>query len=376
MNEYHENIAFIDLKAQLQPIRNDIDNAISRVLDHGQFIMGPEVKEFEKQLVQFTQVKHAVTCANGTDAITLALMALDIQHGEVVFVPSFTYVASAEAVALIGAVPYFVDVDPESFNICPNSLEMAIKEASKCGLVGKAIIAVELFGNPCAYAALGPIASSNGLKIIVDAAQSFGATYAGESTAMQGDIVTTSFFPAKPLGCYGDGGALFTNSDQLHDRLNSLRLHGKGEYKYDNIRVGMNSRLDTVQAAILIEKLRIFPTELSSRRSIAKKYTEALAGRLITPQISVGSSSSWAQYTVKCNQREKFRSELSASGIPTVVYYPLALTQQEGYKHFPKVSGGTLNAEKLSNEVLSLPMHPNLNVKELAKKILNVLENI
>ncbi len=372
MSEYIEDVSFIDLKAQLNPIRGKIDTAVAKVLDHGQYIMGPEVKELEEKLASFTGSKHAITCANGTDALTLALLSLDVGYGDVVFVPSFTYVASAEAIALIGALPFLVDIDPVSFNICPKSLEKAILQVQTEDLDAKAVIAVELFGNPCDYSLLDPIIKKYNIKFIIDAAQSFGAEFEGVKTVTKGDIATTSFFPAKPLGCYGDGGALFTNSDYLYERINSLRLHGKGSNKYDNVRVGMNSRLDTIQAAILIEKLKIFPWELNSRRSIANKYSAGLTQYVDTPIIGAKSQSSWAQYTIKYQDRDTLRTKLTEKGIPSVVYYPLCLTKQGGYKHFPKVFGGTPIAERLSKEVVSLPMHPYLKVDEIITRICEV----
>ena len=376
MSEYTETLAFIDLKAQLSTIRDKIDLAIAKVLDHGQFIMGPEVQELEEKLKEFAGAKYTLTCANGTDALTLALLALNIGRQDIVFVPSFTYVASAEAVALIGAIPFLVDVDPVTFNICPKSLEKAILQAQSQGYSAKAVIAVELFGNPCDYSILDPIIEKYQLKLIIDAAQSFGAEFDSMKTAAKGDIVTTSFFPAKPLGCYGDGGALFTNSEELYNRLNSLRLHGKGTNKYDNVMVGMNSRLDTIQAAILLEKLKIFPSELTYRRRIADTYNSVLSGVIETPIIDVKNKSSWAQYTVKSEERDILRLKLSDKGIPTVVYYPLCLTKQEGYRQFPKLPEGTPNSEKISGEVVSLPMHPYLNVDQIASKIHETIKEL
>ena len=376
MSEYTENVAFIDLKAQLSAIRNKINLAIAKVLDHGQFIMGPEVHELEEKLKDFSGANYALTCANGTDALTLALLALNIDRGDIVFVPSFTYVASAEAVALIGAIPFLVDVDPVNFNICPKSLEKAILHAQSQGYNVKAVISVELFGNPCDYSVLDPLVEKYRLKLIIDAAQSFGAEFNNMKTAAKGDIVTTSFFPAKPLGCYGDGGALFTNSEELRNRLNSLRLHGKGTNKYDNVMVGMNSRLDTIQAAILIEKLKIFPSELFYRQHIADKYNSVLSSVIETPIIDVRNKSTWAQYTVKSKERDILRRKLSEKGIPTVVYYPMCLSKQKGYQQFPKLPEGTINSEKISGEVLSLPMNPYLNVDQIALKIYEVVKEL
>ena len=269
MSEYSSPTNFIDLKAQQDEIRLEIDNAIKRVLDHGQYIMGPEVREFEDLLKNFSSSKHALTCANGTDALTLVLMAWGIGHGDAVFVPSFSYVATAETVAQVGATPFFVDVDLDSFNMDPESLKQALVDIKSIDLEPKAIIPVDLFGQPSDIDSLTKIAKKENLKILIDGAQSFGAISKQRKVGSMGDATTTSFFPAKPLGCYGDGGAIFTDDDELASLVNSIRLHGKGDEKYDNVRIGLNSRLDTIQAAILIEKMKIFPLELLERNRVA-----------------------------------------------------------------------------------------------------------
>jgi dTDP-4-amino-4,6-dideoxygalactose transaminase len=363
VSEYSVPVQFIDLAAQQARIRDNIDAAIARVLDHGQYIMGPEVKQFENDLKDFTGASHALTCANGTDALTLVMMAWGIGPGDAVFVPSFTYVASAETPAQLGATPFFVDVLEDSFNIDPASFARAIGEARQAGLRPSVVIPVDLFGQPADVDSITKIASAEGVKVLVDGAQSFGATSHGRKVGNMGDATTTSFFPAKPLGCYGDGGAVFTNSEEDAHIINSIRLHGKGAQKYDNIRVGMNSRLDTIQAAILIEKLGIFPRELELRNGLAKTYSELLGEFFSVPQIRPGNTSAWAQYTLRIPNRDKVQDELKSLGIPSVVYYPIPLSMQTGYKSFPSVSSGLTVSEKLSREVLSLPMHPYLDKK-------------
>ena len=359
-SEYTSPTKFIDLVEQQKVIRSKIDIAIKKVLDHGQYIMGPEVKEFELKLKNFTGSRYAYTCANGTDALTISMMALDIKKGDAVFVHSFTYVASAETVAQLGATPFFVDVSKKTFNLDVNHLQKAIDEARKIGLIPKLIMPVELFGLPCDYDEIRKIAVKNDLKILIDGAQSFGAEYKGKRVGTLGDITTTSFFPAKPLGCYGDGGAIFTQNPELADKINSIRLHGKGEEKYDNVRIGVNSRLDTIQAAILIEKINIFEHEIKKRNEFAQIYNESLKNICEIPNIPNEYKSVWAQYTIRLKDRDSVKNFLSINDIPTVIYYPKALSQQDGYKHFPNISSGLKNSEELPCEVLSLPMHPYL----------------
>lgn len=364
MSEYSAPTQFIDLAAQQKLIRPQLDLAISRVLDHGQYIMGPEVKEFEGQLREFTGAKHALTCANGTDALTIVLMAWGVGAGDAVFVPSFTYVATAEAPAQLGATPFFVDVLEDTFNIDPNSFKQAILESRKFGLNPSVVVAVDLFGQPADVDAITDIAHAENIKVLIDGAQSLGGSSKGRSVGSMGDATTTSFFPAKPLGCYGDGGAIFTDSDSDADTINSIRLHGKGVQKYDNIRVGINSRLDTIQAAILIEKLILFPKELQLRTKIANIYNELLSDVCSVPLLTAGNTSSWAQYTLKLADRDAVQTTLKSFGIPSVVYYPIPLSKQIGYDSFPSVSSGVLVSESLSKTVLSLPMHPYLERKD------------
>lgn len=361
MSEYSAPLQFIDLAAQQARIRDKIDDAIGRVLDHGQYIMGPEVKQFENDLKAFTGAHHALSCANGTDALTLVMMAWGVGPGDAVFVPSFTYVASAETPAQLGATPFFIDVLEDSFNIDPASFAQAIDEAKGLGLRPAVVIPVDLFGQPADIDAITDIAHSAGVKVLVDGAQSFGASSHGRRVGTMGDATTTSFFPAKPLGCYGDGGAVFTNDDALAEIINSIRLHGKGSEKYDNVRIGVNSRLDTIQAAILIEKLKIFPDELLARDKVASAYEAGLGNVVKTPIVADGLTSAWAQYTMIVENRDLVQVELKELGVPSVIYYPKALTQQTGYMNFPIVGGGVPVSENLSSKVLSLPMYPYLD---------------
>ncbi len=357
-----DNIQFIDLKAQKDFLGEKIDNAIAKVFEHGKFIMGPEVKQFESQLCEFAQVKHAVSCSNGTDAISLALMAMGIGAGDAIFVPSFTFAASAETVALQGASPVFVDIDENSFNIDIEHLELAIKDVlSKGELKPKAIIAVDLFGQIANYPRLREIADKYQLKLISDAAQALGSTLNGKQATYWADAVTTSFFPAKPLGCYGDGGATLTNDDELASIMQSLRVHGKGNDKYDNVHIGLNARLDTIQAAILIEKLAIFPEEIEKRNKIAARYNEELGDRFAVPFVMKGAISTWAQYTLKVKNRDELQAKLKEANIPSAIYYPKPLHQQTAYKDYPQGGNGLPVSDRLASEVISLPMHPYMN---------------
>ena len=362
MSEYSEPTQFIDLAAQQEVIRQQLDSAINKVLDHGQYIMGPEVHEFEGELRKFTGAKHALTCANGTDALTLVLMAWGLGPGDAVFVPSFTYVASAEAPAQLGATPFFVDVCEDTFNIDPNSFKQAILDCRNIGLKPRAVIGVDLFGQPADIDAITDIAHEEKIKVLVDGAQSFGGSSKQRMVGSMGDATTTSFFPAKPLGCYGDGGAVFTSNDDDTEIINSIRLHGKGREKYDNVRIGLNSRLDTIQAAILLEKFKIFPNELLQRNEVALGYSKFLKDKFRTPELRPGVVSAWAQYTLILDNRNQVQSHLRSEGIPSVVYYPNPLSLQSGYKHYPCVSSGTPVSASLSTKVLSLPMHPYLSV--------------
>lgn len=349
---------FIDLAAQYQHLKNKIDARIHKVLDHGHYIMGPEVFEFEEKLAEYVGVKHAITCANGTDALTLAMMVLDIKDGDAVFCPTFTFFATAETVAFAKATPVFVDSDESTFNICPIDLEKRIQRVITEGkLVPKAIVSVDLFGLPANYTEIEKIAEKYNLKLIEDAAQGFGGTLNGKMAGAFGDIATTSFFPAKPLGCYGDGGAIFTNNDDYAALLRSLRIHGKGSDKYDNVRIGVNSRLDTIQAAILLEKLAEFSVELGARERLAESYAKQYAEQFIVPKLPQGYTSSWAQYTLRSDSREVSIKEFENLGIPTMVYYRTCMHQQTAFVHLGYNDGDFPIAEKLSKQVFSLPMH-------------------
>ncbi len=357
-----EPIEFCDLAAQRRRLGTKLDAAIMRVVEHGKFILGPEVEQLEKKLGAFCGAAHVVTCDNGTSALLLGLLALGVKRGDAVFVPSFTFCATAEVVAQVGAIPVFVDVLPDSFTLCPTSLEAGLATARKLGLKSVGVIPVDLFGHPADYSGIMLIAQANKLWIMCDAAQSFGAVYRARKVGKIGVLTTTSFFPAKPLGCYGDGGALFTEDAELAKTLRSLRFHGKGDHKYDNVRIGMNSRLDTMQAAILLEKLAIFADEIVARNAVAARYTSALKDRAITPTVQTDCTSTWAQYTLRLprHDRDAVAAELKKAGVPTAVYYPKPLHQQTAYKEFPTALRGLPVSEKLAGEVLSLPMHPYL----------------
>jgi len=358
----NQPIAFIDLQAQRRRLGAPLDAAIKAAVEGGQWILGPQVAQFEKDIAAWTGVRHAIGCANGTDALLLLLRAWDVGPGDAVFVPAFTFAASAEVVALAGAVPVFVDVLSDTFNMDPASLESAIALVKKGGkLIPKVVMPVDLFGQPADYRSLAPIAKREGLKLLCDTAQGFGGVMDGKRAGAIGDAAATSFFPAKPLGCYGDGGACFTNDDALKDKLLSLRMHGQGSDRYEHVAIGMNSRLDTIQAAILIEKLKIFEDEIEKRNAVAQRYTDAFAGsnRIKTPFVLEGVTSTWAQYTLQVADRAKFQAELKAAGVPSMVYYPIPLSRQPAYAHYP--SAPTPVSEALSRQVVSLPMHPYLD---------------
>lgn len=357
-----EQIPFIDLKSQQNRIRPQIDQAIKRVLDHGKYIMGPEVFELEERLAVYCNVKHVVSCSSGTDALLMVLMAKGIGPGDTVFIPSFTFTATPEVVALLGATPFFVDVLPDTYNIDPESLQEGIALAKAQGLNPKAIIAVDLFGQPADYPKLEVIAKDHNLWILADAAQSFGATLHGKKVGSLAYATATSFFPAKPLGCYGDGGAVFTDDDELAEALRSIRIHGKGKHKYDNVRVGLNARLDTLQAAILLEKLKIFDDELQERQKIASNYNKMLKGIVDVPILIDDTTSAWAQYTIRLPQeldRPSIISALEQAGISTMIYYAKPLHFQEAYKSCP-LANKLKVAENLSKVVLSLPINQRI----------------
>ncbi|HEY1630348.1 MAG TPA: DegT/DnrJ/EryC1/StrS family aminotransferase [Rhizomicrobium sp.] len=371
------NIAFIDLQAQRKRLGEPLNKAIMDAVEGGAWVMGPQVAEFEKKLADFAGVKHAIACANGTDALLIVLRAWNVGPGDAVFVPAFTFAASAEVVALVGAEPVFVDVLEDTYNIDPASLEAAIAMVKKEGcLKPRVVMPVDLFGQSADYAKIEPIVQREGLKMLCDAAQGFGALYRGKRCGGIGDAAATSFFPAKPLGCYGDGGASFTNDDGLADLLRSIRVHGQGADKYENVRIGVNSRLDTIQAAILLQKLAIFPEEIEMRDRVAKRYSEKLgrSNRIRVPHVVADSTSTWAQYTIQAPDRDKLAADLKAKGVPTAIYYPTPLSKQKGYAHYP--SAGTDVSEKIGKTVISLPMHPYLDEATQDRIIEAVLESV
>ena len=370
-------IAFIDLQAQRRRLGAPLEAAIKQAVEGGQWILGPQVGQLERDLEAWTGVKHVVACANGTDALLLVLRAWGVGPGDAVFVPAFTFAARAEVVALAGATPVFVDVLPDSFNMDPASLEAAIALVKREGsLKPMVVMSVDLFGQPADYGALAPIAARAGLKLFCDTAQGFGGALDGKKAGAIGDAAATSFFPAKPLGCYGDGGACFTNDDELKDLLLSIRMHGQGSDRYEHVRIGLNSRLDTIQAAILIEKLKIFDDEIEKRNAVAKRYTDAFANsnRIVTPRLIGGAVSSWAQYTLQVENRAEFQAGLKAKGVPSAVYYPIPLSKQKAYAHYP--AAPTPVSEALSGRVVSLPMHPYLDTATQDRVIEAVLASV
>lgn len=358
-----EPLPFIDLAAQKERIKDRIEAAMSEVLASGQYVLGPHVEILESALAEFCNAAHCVSCANGTDALGLVLMAEGIGPGDAVFVPSFTFVATAESVALRGATPFFVDIDADTFNMNAPSLTRAIRAARKAGLRPRMVIAVDLFGQPADYDKLAPIAEEQGVLLVADAAQSFGATLGGKRVGTLAAYTTTSFFPAKPLGCYGDGGAVFVEDSDKAEILRSLRGHGTGSHRYEHARVGFNSRLDSLQAAILLVKLDIFPDEIEARQDVARRYGELLRG-VTTPHVRSDATSVWAQYTVELppgTDRDAVQAYCTHAGVPTAVYYPIPLHRQRAYSQYPCDPEGLPQTEAASLRVLSLPMHPYLS---------------
>jgi len=359
-----EPVALFDIGAQRRRLGKSIDEAIGRVLGHCQFVSGPEVTALEQALGEFCGARHVVSCANGTDALVMVLMAIGAGRGDAVFCPSFTFSATASPVARTGATPLLVDVDEATFNMTAEALARGIATAKKLGLKPKAVIPVDLFGQSADHGAIGELARAEGLFVLDDAAQSFGATYHGRKLGTLADATTTSFFPTKPLGCYGDGGAIFTDDDDLAGVLRSIRVHGQGSDKYDNVRIGMTGRLDTVQAAVLLEKLKIFEDEIAARNAVAERYTRSLGNIVTVPQLAPGCTSVWALYTIRLPQgvdRDGFAAHLKAKGVPTGIYYPKSLHQQTAYRDFPVADGGLPASERLSADVISLPMHAYLD---------------
>jgi len=355
-------IPFIDLAAQRRRLGRAIDDAVARVLAHCQFIQGPEVHVLEAELAAFCGARHAIGCASGTDALLLLLMAWEIGPGDAVICPSFTYHATAEMVVLLGATPIIADVLPDTFNLDPASCERAVVTAKRLGLNPRAVIPVDLFGLPADHNAIAAIAAKHSLLVLDDAAQAFGAHYRGKRIGTLAAATATSFFPAKPLGCYGDGGAVFTDDDALAARVKSIRLHGEGVDRSEAARIGITGRLDTIQAAVLIEKLKIFPEEIEARNLVAARYSAALADVAIAPRVGNESTSVWAHYTIglKAGKRDPLAAALKAQGIPTAIYYTRPLHRQPAYRRFPVAEGGVPISDRLAEEVLSLPMHAYL----------------
>jgi dTDP-4-amino-4,6-dideoxygalactose transaminase len=357
---------FIDLNAQYNSIKERIDRRVNAVLNHGKYILGPEVEELEQRLADYVGVKHCVSCGNGTDALNLSLMALRIGKGDGVLCPTFTFFATGESIAMHGASPVFVDSDASTYNICPIDLERKIVRTLEEGVCNlKAIVSVDLFGLPANYPAIRSIAEKYGLLLIEDGAQGFGGSINGEMACSFGDVATTSFFPAKPLGCYGDGGAIFTNNTDVAKLLISLRFHGKGDDKYDNVRIGMNSRLDTIQAAILLEKLAIFEDEILIKNKLADQYSEKFGQFFDVPTVPQGYRSSWAQYTLTTSDRDAVSRKFELNCVPTMVYYPKCLHQQTAFKACHVSDDDLPVASSLSNRVLSLPMHAYLDADDV-----------
>jgi dTDP-4-amino-4,6-dideoxygalactose transaminase len=359
-----EPVSFIDIGAQRRRLGKSIDEAVGRVLAHCQFVNGPEVTALEQALAKFSGAQHVVSCASGTDALVMVLMAEGIGRGDAVLCPSFTFCATGEAVALVGATPVFVDVDEATFNMDAASLKRGIATARKLGLKPRAVIPVDLFGQSADFDAISAVAEAEGLFVLDDAAQGFGASYKGRRLGTFGRATATSFFPAKPLGCYGDGGAIFTDDTALAERLRSIRVHGQGADKYDNVRLGLTGRLDTVQAAVLLEKLKIFDDEIAARNEIAERYARGLGNVVTVPHLAAGCTSIWAQYTIRLPKgvdRDGFAADLKAKGVPTAIYYPKSMHQQTAYRNFPVADGGLAASERLSADVISLPMHAYLD---------------
>jgi len=356
-------IPFIDVAAQRRRLGRAVDDAIARVLAHCQFIQGPEVRALEAALAAFCGARHAIACSSGTDALRLVLMAWGIGPGDAVICPAFTFCATAEVVALCGATPVMADVRPETFNLDPASCERAVTTAKRLGLTPRAVIPVDLFGLPADHDAIAAVAAAHGMLVLDDAAQAFGATYKDRKLGALATATATSFFPAKPLGCYGDGGAIFTDDDELAARLRSLRVHGEGVDKYDAVDIGLTGRLDTLQAAILLEKLKIFPEEIVARERAAARYAAGLAEVVSVPRVGNESNSVWAQYTIRLppGRRDALASALKAQGIPTGIYYARPLHRQAAYRHFPVADAGLPASERLAAEVISLPMHAYLD---------------
>jgi dTDP-4-amino-4,6-dideoxygalactose transaminase len=388
-----KKMQFVDLAAQQQRIRNELYDRIKTVLDHGKYIMGPEITELENRLAEYSGVAHGIGCASGTDALLMALMAYDVGPGDAIFTSPFTFIATAEVISLLGATPVFIDIDPATFNLDPSLLRKAINALKNndktyyplpnnqsMPLHPKGVIAVDLFGMPADYSEINQVANTHHLFVIEDAAQSFGAEYNGEKACSLADIGCTSFFPAKPLGCYGDGGMCFTNDQAIAEALRSIRIHGKGIDKYDNIRIGLNGRLDTLQAAILLAKFDIFPEEVLLRNQVASRYSELLhdVKKLSLPTTKPGYISAWAQYSLLAENKEKreiYQKALKAGNVPTAIYYPKPLHLQSAFKPLGYNSGDFPVSERCAEQIFSLPMHPYLD-ENSQKIIVSILKHV
>jgi UDP-2-acetamido-2-deoxy-ribo-hexuluronate aminotransferase len=364
---------FIDLHQQQRRIEGSLQKRIAAVLRHGNFILGPEIKELEKALAAYAGMEYCLTCASGTDALLLPLMARAIGPGDAVFVPPFTFMATAEVVSLLGATPVFVDIDPVTYAMDPGKLEIAIDDLKRgnapskktpVDLTPRAVIAVDLFGVPADYDAINHIAQRHGLFVIEDAAQSFGASYKEKKSCSLAEIAATSFFPAKPLGCYGDGGAIFTNDNELSELLQSLRVHGQGDNKYENVRIGINGRMDTIQAAVVLAKLEIFDDEIKQRQSVARRYERLLRDSVSVPCVPQHCVSAWAHYSVQSDDRQAVMDRLKSAGVPTAMYYPKPLHLQKAFAYLGYEKGSMPVSEKAAERIFSLPMHPYLTEEE------------
>ncbi len=382
-------IPFIDLKSQFKTLEKDIRARIEAVLEHGRYVMGPEIEELEKNLAEFAGTKHCLACSSGTDALLMPLMALGVGPGDAVFTTPFTFVATAEVIALLGAIPIFVDIDPKTYNMDPAKLEEAIlalknndpqahplpRSVDASGLTPKAIIPVDLFGLPADYEAINAIGKRHDLFVLEDTAQGFGGRYKGKMAGSLAEAAATSFFPAKPLGAYGDGGAVFTDSDEMLGILDSIRIHGQGTDKYDNVRLGLNARIDTIQAAVLLCKLAAFPGELKERQRVADTYTRYLDEAVVTPAIPEDCQSAWAQYSVLSDKRADIQKALNDAGIPTAVYYPVPLHRQTVYDYLGYRDGDLPVSEDIAARVFSLPMHPYLKESQIME-ICEVIKSV
>ncbi|MBX2847233.1 MAG: DegT/DnrJ/EryC1/StrS family aminotransferase [Acidiferrobacterales bacterium] len=357
---------FIDLKSQYAAHQAALQNAVVSVLDHGQYIMGNEVNELESELASYIGVKHVLACSSGTDALILPLMTMGLTSQDAIFTTPFTFFASAESISLAGATPVFVDIDPQTYNIDPDSLRQKIQSVLKEGKLNpRGVIPVDLFGISADYNAIQAIADEFELFVLEDAAQSFGAQYKDRKACSMGDFAATSFYPAKPLGCYGDGGAVFTNDSELYETLVSLRVHGQGKSgdKYDNVRIGMNARMDTIQAAVLLEKLKFYDDEIIKRNDVAARYNKQLSDKVVTPKVPEDQGSVWAQYSIQVDDREKLKADLAEVGIPTAVFYPIPIHLSTAYQYLGYKAGDFPVSESVSKRIISLPMHPYLDEK-------------